>query len=359
MRIGERPMKVLTASQAISPAIDRTRRILFQPFLWRDYLKLAAVACITEGFTANSNLNFSHHHSSSPSVDTGTIFHLPNEVIALIALAVVAGLAIGIVVCYLVTRLRFAFFHCLVSQTREIVPGWRLYREQAWRFFTFSLLLGLVMLCIFAAVLIPFGFMLFDLFRGMPAGAHPDWPHLIGLLLLFIPVMLLLCFVAWVVKVVLHDFMLPHVALDNASIGEAWNAALSRVEVEKGRFFVYLLLRLLLPLLAMMALFLVLAIPLVIVFGILALATGGFNWMLADATGWEAVIRIAGDVFFGVVALGIGLFVGFSLGGPIATWIRNFALVFYGGRYQALGDLLDPPPPTPPSPHWSAPPDVA
>ena len=200
--------------------------------------------------------------------------------------------------------------------------------------------------------------MFFDLFRNMPAGGHPDWPHLIGLLLLFIPVVLLLGFVLWTLKVVVEDFMLPHVALDNASIAEAWDAALTRIEAEKGRFFIYLLLRLVLPLLAMMALFLVLAIPLVIVFGIMALAAGGFNWMLADATGWFAVVRIAGEVFFGVTAIGIGLLVGFSLGGPIATWIRNFALVFYGGRYKALGDLLYPPP-APPSPLWSGPPTVA
>ena len=340
-------MKVLTASQAISPAIDRTRRILFQPFLWRDYLKLAAVACITEGFTGNFNLNFPDHHHSSPSVDAGTVFHLPNEVIALIALAVLACLAIGIVVCYLVTRLRFAFFHCLVRQTREIGPGWRLYREQAWRFFKFSLLLGLALLCIAAVVLIPFGFIFFDLFRNVQAGGHLDPTRLILPILGFIPAVLLLCLAMYAVKVVVEDFMLPHVALDNASIAEAWAAAISRVEAERGRFFVYLLLRLFLPLLAMMALFLVLAIPLVIVFGILALAAGGFNWMLADAIGWGAVVRIASEVFFGVIALGIGLLVGFSLGGPIATWIRNFALVFYGGRYQALGDLLDPPPPAP------------
>jgi hypothetical protein len=48
---------------------------------------------------------------------------------------------------------------------------------------------------------------------------------------------------------------------------------------------------------------------------------------------------------FGIVGVSLGLLVAFSLGGPIATWIRNYALLFYGGRYQALGDLLDPPPP--------------
>jgi hypothetical protein len=31
------------------------------------------------------------------------------------------------------------------------------------------------------------------------------------------------------------------------------------------------------------------------------------------------------------------------VGGPVATWIRTYALMFYGGRYQALGDALYPP----------------
>jgi len=54
-----------------------------------------------------------------------------------------ACFAIGIVVFYLVTRLRFAFFYSLLHQTSELRPGWRLYREQAMRFFKMSLLIGL------------------------------------------------------------------------------------------------------------------------------------------------------------------------------------------------------------------------
>jgi hypothetical protein len=131
-------------------------------------------------------------------------------------------------------------------------------------------------------------------------------------------------------------------------VEEAWAAARGRIEAEKGRFFVYLLLRLLLPLVAGIALFLVLAIPLLIVFGIVAVAAVGFHALLADATGVGAVIRVVCEVLAGIVGAGLGLLVAFSLGGPIATWIRNYALLFYGGRYQALGDLLDPPPPPPP-----------
>jgi len=36
------------------------------------------------------------------------------------------------------------------------------------------------------------------------------------------------------------------------------------------------------------------------------------------------------------------------LGGPLSTGVREYALIFYGGRYQVLGDALYPPPPQPP-----------
>jgi hypothetical protein len=36
------------------------------------------------------------------------------------------------------------------------------------------------------------------------------------------------------------------------------------------------------------------------------------------------------------------------LGGPLSTGVREYALLFYAGRYKLLGDILYPPPPPPP-----------
>jgi len=273
-------MNVFSAAQAVSPAIDRTRRFLFHPFRWSTYLKLAAVACITEGFSANLNSSFNHSSSHNGGVYNAP-FHMSNEVIALIVLAVLACFAIGIVVFYLVTRLRFAFFYSLLHQTSELRPGWRLYREQAMRFFKMSLLIGLLLLSVAISVMLPFGFKFFDIYRAVQAGGHLDPVRMLLLLLAFIPVAMLLCLALWTVKVVLHDFMLPHVALDDDSVEEAWAEVRSRIEAEPAKFFVYMLLRLILPIVAGIALFLVLAIPLVIVFGGLGLAAAGFNALLA------------------------------------------------------------------------------
>ncbi len=54
------------------------------------------------------------------------------------------------------------------------------------------------------------------------------------------------------------------------------------------------------------------------------------------------IAGIAVQVFFGVVAFGFALLASICLGGPVATATREFALVFYGGRYQALGNALYP-----------------
>jgi hypothetical protein len=47
-------------------------------------------------------------------------------------------------------------------------------------------------------------------------------------------------------------------------------------------------------------------------------------------------------VFFGVVAFGFALLASICVGGPLSTGLREYALIFYGGRYKALGDFLYP-----------------
>jgi hypothetical protein len=340
-------MKVFSASQAVSPAIDRTKRYLFHPFKWSTYLKLAAVACITEGFSAN--LNFSSNQPSYSSAGASTPFNLSSEAITLIAFAVLACVALCIFIFYLVSRLRFAFFHCLAHQTKEIRPAWRLYRAQALRYFKANLVVGIIFLCILLLAALPFAFKFYGLYRSSRSGGQFDVVRFILLLLPFIGIVVFISLAACIVEVVLHDFILPRMALENLSCLQAWDEVKLCIKAEKGSFALYFFLRLVLPVLAMMALFIVAAIPLLIVFGILALTEVGFDALLADATGVGAVFRVFIEILFGLIDLGLGLFVAFSLGGPIATWIRNYALLFYGGRYPVLGDILSPPPPTAPA----------
>ena len=156
---------------------------------------------------------------------------------------------------------------------------------------------------------------------------------------------LLLFLIALAVEIVIHDFMLPHMALENASVAEAWRAVRQRIAAEKGSFFLYALLRVLLPIAAGIALILAAILPLILSMAVVVLIAHGFNGFFAGASGGLAAAGLALRIFLAVMGLAGIMIAYFCLVGPIATWSREYALLYYGGRYQPLGDLLFPPPP--------------
>src|SRR6185437_1288154 len=102
--------------------------------------------------------------------------------------------------------------------------------------------------------------MLVGMYRHMRANPGQRIPMgtILEMVLPLIPVVFLLVLIAVALDIVLRDFMLPHIALDNASAGEALEAVWKHISAEKGTFFLYAVLRILLPLVAMIALFIAL-----------------------------------------------------------------------------------------------------
>jgi len=86
----------------------------------------------------------------------------------------------------------------------------------------------------------------------------------------------------------------------------------------------------------------VLIIPGLFLAGSLAAVEFGIHSVFADATGVPALIGKLLMVFFGVIFFGFAVLAAVCLGGPISTVVREYALIFYGGRYRALGERLYP-----------------
>ncbi|MGA7256194.1 MAG: hypothetical protein WBX09_06065 [Terracidiphilus sp.] len=331
-------MQFVTAAEAISPALNRTASLLFRPFRWGTYLKLCAAAVLTEGMTGNfQGSNFNQHHA--PVLPSFTSPTLPPELIPLLVGIGLLALAVGIVVLYLIVRLRFALFECLIHQSRYLTPGWRRYREQAWRFFLFSIVIAVGFLALAVAALAPFASPIIQFVHQTQAEGHFDVPRMLVLMLQLAPVLLCLGLAGSLLDVVMRDFMLPHFALEDASAGDAWGAVWGRIGQEKGAFVFYVVLRVLLPMIAMIGMFILLAIPSVIVFGSL----GVFIAMLHASAAGATPIGIFFQAMAGLAIVVIGLLLAICFGGPISIAIRNYALVFYGARYQPLGDALYPP----------------
>ena len=335
-------MNTLSAADAIAPAIRRTRIFLFQPFRWGTFLKLCLVALVTEGLG-----NFRSSQGGGGSHGGGPVINSPFDLSPVwIASMVAMALLVILLVCfvyYLITRLRFAYFHCLVHNTKEIRPGWEIYRPQAMRFFWLNVAVGCCFVLLVGLMILPFAAGLWRLFREAQAGGHVDVGSVLSFVLPMIPIILLVVVAGILMDMILRDWMLPHMALENATAGQAWAAVWDRVSGEKGQFFAYALLRLILPILAWIVVFVVLLIPGLILAGALAAVIFGIHAAFANATGAAEVAGVALQVFFGAVAFVFAVLASICVGGPVSTGLREYALLFYGGRYQRLGDILSSP----------------
>jgi hypothetical protein len=344
-------MQVFSATQALSPAINRTKSLLFQPFEWGTFLKLCAVAIFTEGI-GGKNFNFSHRgfegrahlHRTLAFPAVPAFSHLnPAWIAGLIAIAW-AAVCLILIIFYLAVRLRFALFNCLIHQTRLIAPGWHKYRIQAFRFFWLSIMAGIVFFALVLAVLAPFALGFWHVYQQTQLGGPFPLGGFLTVVLPLIPVMFLIILAAICVRIILRDFMLPHIALENASAGQAWAAVRTRIAAEVVPFLLYGLLRVVVPIVAVVGMVIILFIPCLIVFGLLAIMIAAVHGAFSDAAiplmylGWVL------QAILGLIIFGLGLFLAVSFGGPLAIAVRNYALLFYGSRYQALGDILFPPP---------------
>jgi hypothetical protein len=357
-------MQPISAVDAVSPAIERTKQFLFRPFKWSTYLKLGLVAIITEGVGRNFRSSTSHagqaagHGPGAHSpfrmpgymVGQGPIhmtvgdwpFHLSPQSVVVIAAAVLLAFMIAIFVFYLVTRLRFAYFNCLIHNTKEIGPGWRLYSDRASRFFRLNIVVGICFMLLLALAAVPFAAGFWRVFGESQHAGHFDVWKVLSLVLPLIPVIVLLALGGLLTDLILRDLMLPHFALENATAGEAWRQVRARIKAEQRQFLVYAILRVILPVIASFGLFIVMLLPGLMLAGSLAAIEWGVHSTFANATGASWLVGIALEVFFGVIAFGFALLGGICLGGPLSTGIREYALIFYGGRYKALGDILYP-----------------
>ncbi|HVC46446.1 MAG TPA: hypothetical protein VND90_04315 [Terracidiphilus sp.] len=347
-------MTALSASQAIMPAIDRTRKFLFDRFRWLTFLKLSLVAALTEGVSIRLRYTVGHAAHAAPAASASTPADFFSHWLWLIGLLFVLGLPIAVFALYLVTRLRFAFFYCLTRNSSEIRPGWALYAQQSMRLFEVSLAIWAVFALLAGSVLYP----LFNHYLALRAQSGPngfnDFAAALSFVFSSFFTFLFLYAIIWFADTILHDFLVPHMALENLSVVQAWEQFLSRATSEPSVFTTYLGERFILPIIGFMALSIVAAILGAILSALVAVPLASMEAVVRAGSLGGAILAALVLLPLAILAVAVAIFVSICLGGPLATWIRNFALIFYGGRYQALGDLLNPaetkpfqPPPPP------------
>jgi hypothetical protein len=337
-----------SAFQLISPAFERTKQFLFKPFRMGRFLKLTLVALLTEGGSAgiSSGGNFpsSMHPGSSapqnlPHIDWPALTHWATHLALIGAVVLLITLPIGLLVSYLLIRLRFSYFDCVLRQQDQISPAWGIYHRQALRYLGLTVLVGLG----FWIVLIPIGYGVYEHFKPLIqsifSGHPPDLWDLLPIFFVIAPLIMLLALVAAIVQMVMSCFVLPRMALEDASIGDALSDVWSDMAAEPGQFLLFAFLRLVLALAGTIIGGIAIFFPAGILFVlgvIFVLVVKSMSMMLAFILGIPLAIL--------AIALLLGIVI--AVHGTVGTFMRNYAILFYGGRYPVLGSML--PPPAPP-----------
>ena len=348
-------MITYSAAQAVTPAIERTKRFLFAPFRWGRFLKLTLVALLTEGGIASCNFSnkfpshgFPNHGGAVPPHS----FHMPilhwpaGPLIvgfALVVLLIV--IPVALLVSYLVIRLRFSYFDCVMRQIDRIGPAWSIYHRQAMRYLGMMIWVGVAFWMVIAAA----GLWSYVRFKPLFDSMGPGHPFHISeffpLIAVMIPLLLLLVFGSSVIDALLSYFVLPRMALEDATIGDALSDVWSDILLEPWQFLFFLILKFLVGLAATIAGGIALFLPFLALAGIGAIAVfalKGVSVPMAFLFGIPAGVLLLVLLLIGIIALG----------GVIGTFRRNYALIFYGGRYRPLGVILDAQMP-PTRPAWS------
>jgi hypothetical protein len=335
-------MRPLSASECITPAIERTKSLLFRPFQWRTFLKLAAIAFFAE-IGASFSGSGPTRHSNLPGVS-------PAAAALIVAILIGVSFAlviIGLVMLYVGSRLQLVTLQFVATQQTTIGPIWRRYSRLTWRWLGLKILFFLGFVLVLLAVLGP---VVFSMVRNMPPGATPANAVFFSHIALFVCVVFIVVIVVGAAYLLLRDLTLPFLALEDLPITAALGRLRSLIATEPGEVAIYILFRFLLGLVAAIAaeilLFLIFIVSL-IPFAII----GVVMWFALHNAGLFGNIALIVSAIVGGLVLFIWMAcVIIGIVGTVFIFGQAYALYFLGGRYPLLGNILEPPPPSSPEP---------
>lgn len=339
----------ISAIDAISPAFQHTKQQLFQPFRAGQWARLALVGLLAGELTTgscngfNTNVQAPRHPQqfflpALPAID-------PRLLALLIALLLVLGFVFWILLLYINSVMRFILFDSVIERNCEIRQHWDRRQGPGLRYFLWQILFGLAM------------FMGFAILIGIPAAVAfaAGWlnkpkEHLVPLILFGMVLFLVLMtyiVIAAVVHVFTKDFVIPQMAIENISAFQAWGRLLPMLDSEKGSYFGYVLMKIVMTL----GVGIVLSIITTIVILVTLIPIGGLGALFvfagkAAGFSWN-LYTITLAVVVGCVVLAVILYVVSVVSVPAMVFFPAYSIYFFASRYPALRAFIQPAPLSP------------
>jgi hypothetical protein len=349
-------MRLLSATEAINPAIEHAKALL-RPFSLKLWLKLGLVAMLAEMGAQFFFPPFGNPgtHTSSQSSGIGALAGgiTAVHVVVFVVIGVILFL-FGLLFLYFGSRMQLVLMDLVATRTTLVAPAWHRTASRTWRWIGLKVAFLFGFFIIIGAIVFV---LLFYLFRSMPANGtqQPGASFFASFALIFV-IAFLVVFALMAALWLLRDFVLPFILFDDAPLGIALRNASIIIRREPGSVLFYLLMKFVLSLVVGIAAELCIAISLFIAsipIGII----GFILWFALHQAGpLGAFIMYTSFALLGAIALGVLFVVVVCIAGAILTFYQAYALYFVGGRIPNLGNLLQPPPP--PMPYAVPPPET-
>jgi hypothetical protein len=348
-----------SAVESISPAFARTKQVLFRPFRFGLWARLAVVALVTGeaggigGGSSIPNLN-NNRGGGDQLAGAARLFSLPGweqmqAYVGWIALGLAVGLAVLLLWIYSDCVYRFILLDAVVSGQCRLREGWRRWREAGRRYFVWVIAFGFGS---FAVVGVVAGIPALLAYRaGWFEKPEENLGVLIGGGILLGLLVIAMVAVLAIIDMLARDFLIPVMAFEDVGAMEGWERLLAMMGAEKSAYAVYVLMKIVLAIgsgiifaIINLIVILILLIPL----GLLGLA----GYFIGSGLG--ITLDLSTDLLLGAVGLlaiaGILYVVGFVYA-PGLVFFQSYTLEFFAPRYGPLGNKMFPPSPaaTPPT----------
>ena len=337
-------MQILSAFDAVSPAIARTKLVLYKPFRAGRTWKLSASAYLSFAGTLFFPFPFIYlifvpqlRAESKPGIA------------ALLIAAVAGGTLLYIYLFYLCSRMHFSFFDIVLNRGEFVAPAWRKYGPQNWRWTVVKMAIGTVMVALMAAPLAAYVRHLLAIMQQMSTlkPGQPPPPEFFTEIFAGYAIVFLIGASFFLIVATLDAFVVPSLALENVSLGEALRRVGNLIRNEPGQLALYILIKIGIGVAGYMGILFAFEIAAMIAGLLLAVVVGLIGFLL-HLVGVPTAVLIGLGIFvaiaFYIVVIGYGMIVAI---GPIFTFMQAYTLYFLGGRYPLVGELLERSTPSP------------
>ncbi len=339
----------ISATDTIALAFQHTKRQLLQPFRLWQWTRLALVGLLagemgSGGGGSNLRSQLGAARRGPSHFPPSGLPHIDPAILgAVIAVLVISGFVFFLVMLYVSSVMRFVLFDSVLQKECRIREGWSRRQNQGWNYFLWHLGYFFITFGGFIVLLgIPAAFA-FGMGWFSPPREHVLPLVLFGILVFFLFIVLI--FAAAVVQLLTKDFVVPQMALEGIGAIEGWRRLWPMIQVEKGGYAVYIVMKVVLAIgagivigIASIILALLVAIPVVgvVIAAVVAGKTTGLTWNASTIT--AAVVA-------GCVLLAIFLYLIALISVPAIVFFPAYSIYFFAARYRPLSLVLYPPPP--------------